>query len=397
MGKIFDVLQKSDSIPKSKRKGVKPPEGATQSNKGQGMPTEGPNGVQSPASRLRQLDSEDTETSTRTKPGSAQKATIQRPVDAGERARNSSAHRQPDESTRPAVFNNGKQDFRTEYVQYANSPPIIQREIIREVEPSTSPPKIEEEPVTPQPAPIPEARKLSDNIDLPGFPVTGNYFMLKEHFRTIKTQLLHVMKEKKFRTVLITSAAEKEGKSFISANLAASIATSIDEYVLLVETDFRRPVLAERAQLENKIGLSEFLSGDVTEVEKIIVPTGLPKLSVVTAGQKMESASNLLLSDLMNKLLLHFKTRYEDRIIIIDSPPVHLAETISLSQMVDCIVLVMDKKKTGRKQLKSAMELLDKEKIVGILMNNFGNVKKTTYGYYSTDKPKSKTPKRSGK
>jgi capsular exopolysaccharide synthesis family protein len=230
------------------------------------------------------------------------------------------------------------------------------------------------------PAPVPKLTSNGIN-SIPGLAVTGRNAHLIEYFKTLKTQLLRSMKEKDCRTLVVTSVAPKEGKSFIAANLAASIALGLDEYVLFVEMDFRRPVIADRLRIQEKQGLSDFLSGEITDLAKIVKPSGLPKLSVITAGMKKESASLLLSSETMRQLMLHFRSRYDDRYIIIDAPPAHLAETISISEIADGTVIVLDSRKTGRRLLNKAIELLNKEKLIGTIMNNFRD-DKTRRVYY---------------
>jgi receptor protein-tyrosine kinase/non-specific protein-tyrosine kinase len=90
--------------------------------------------------------------------------------------------------------------------------------------------------------------------------------------------------------------------------------------VLLIDADLRKPSLQEYLGLKSVFGLSDCLN-DSIDLGKAIVKTGLPKLSFLSAGKEVADPAELLSSDRMKDLLMELKNRYQDRYIIIDTPP----------------------------------------------------------------------------
>ena len=205
-----------------------------------------------------------------------------------------------------------------------------------------------------------------------------------EQFRKLKTSILKAGGNDK-RCILITSAVASEGKTLISSNLAISIAYELQQHVLLVDADLRRPGLHEYFDVPNSPGLSEYLS-DGIDLAQLFVKTPIPKLSILPAGTPTNKATELFASQKMMNLVQELKSRYQDRYIIIDSTPImSTTEPDILSQQVDSIIFVVRAEKTPREVAQRALLHLDsnKDKIIGTVFNN-GNVKIGShyYGYY---------------
>ena len=179
----------------------------------------------------------------------------------------------------------------------------------------------------------------------------------------------------------MTSAAPGEGKSFVSSNLAVSIARNINEHVLLIDCDLRKPCIHQRFGYGHAQGLSEYLNHKVG-LPDIILKTGIEKLSILPGGSIPDNPSELLSSDNMAKLLVEVKERYDDRIIILDSPPPRLtAETNVIARQVDGILLVVKCGATNRELVSGITEKLGKDKILGVVFNWFDAKFSSYYGY----------------
>lgn len=209
-----------------------------------------------------------------------------------------------------------------------------------------------------------------------------------EQFRRLKTTILFPDKGKPPRTIMVTSTAPGEGKSFVSANLAVSLANSIDEYVLLLDCDLRRPSIHTKFGFpDNTPGLSEYLIQKYP-LSKILLKTVIDKLTVLPCGSPPDNPSELISSDQMRQLITEVKTRYDDRYIILDSPPPYVtAEANALARQVDAIIIVVKTGKTKQDHLQDLVDTYGKEKILGIV-KNFDqplpfSKKKITYGYNS--------------
>lgn len=202
-----------------------------------------------------------------------------------------------------------------------------------------------------------------------------------EQFKMLRTNLLFPVSGKPPRTILISSAVPGEGKSFVSANLAISIAQNIKEHVLLMDCDIRKPCLHQRFGFDDVPGLSEYLSQG-KPLSSLILRTHLNKLSLLPGGTPPHNPSELLSSESMADLVSEVKERYTDRYIIIDSPPPKFtSETSALARHVDGIVIVVNAGKTPRGLVDEMVTSIGKEKILGVVMNRFDYRASRYYGY----------------
>lgn len=201
-----------------------------------------------------------------------------------------------------------------------------------------------------------------------------------EQFKILRTNLLFPYSGRSPRTILVTSAMPGEGKSFVSANLAISIAQSIQEYVLLIDCDIRRPSIHTQFGFDNVPGLSEHLANG-PPLSSFILKTEVDKLSILPGGTPPPNPSELLSSQRMSKLLEEVKERYSDRYIVIDSPPPKLtAETSAISRQVDGVLLVVEYGSTPRQMVSDLIGIMGKDKILGIILNKLDMRFSSYYG-----------------
>ena len=141
--------------------------------------------------------------------------------------------------------------------------------------------------------------------------------------------------------IMVTSALAGEGKSFTAANLAMSMTTELDYNVLLVDADIARPSLARMLGFEPKEGLLDVLENKAA-LPDVLLATNIEKLSLLPSGTPRPRATELLASDKMSELVEEMASRYPDRIIIFDSPPLLLTTEASVlaSQMGQIVVVV---------------------------------------------------------
>lgn len=164
---------------------------------------------------------------------------------------------------------------------------------------------------------------------------------------------------------MVTSTAPGEGKSFVAANLALSIAKSIDEYVLLMDCDLRMPSIHTRFGFTELPGLSEYLK-DNKPLSEILRKTAIGKLSFLPAGTIPPNPSELISSEQMSRLLTEVKSRYDDRYIVIDSPPPYLtSEASALARQVDAIVIVVKSGLTRKRDLQDLIDTYGRKKNTG--------------------------------
>ncbi len=205
-----------------------------------------------------------------------------------------------------------------------------------------------------------------------------------ESIRTLRTRILHPSTGKRPRSILVTSASPGEGKSFICANLAISLAQGVDNYCLLADCDLRRPTQHTLFGLSNKAGLSDYLQR-TKKLPELLVPSGVDKLSILLAGPRSINPAELLGSASMTSLVDELVMRYDDRIVLLDSPPLHAAsETAILARHVEGVILVVRYGESRREYVKSLVDAIGRDKIIGVVFNAYkANMLDTkVFGYY---------------
>ncbi|MDD2898171.1 MAG: XrtA-associated tyrosine autokinase [Desulfuromonadaceae bacterium] len=203
-----------------------------------------------------------------------------------------------------------------------------------------------------------------DNLNNP-------YSPLGEEFRKLKAALVKLTTGDVFNnSVLVTSSVQNEGKSITALNLAISLAQEYDHTVLLIDGDFRRPSVHSYLGIENKQGFADCLLGEA-EIGKVIIPTGIGRLSVITAGRAVPNPVELFASQKTESILVEMKHRYHDRFIIFDSPPVLLfAESRTLGHLVDGVLFVVKEQLASQKNVKEALEALKGCRMLGMVYND---------------------------
>jgi protein-tyrosine kinase len=203
-----------------------------------------------------------------------------------------------------------------------------------------------------------------------------------EGFKVLRGQILFPRGRQVPKSILVTSALPGEGKTYVSVNLAVSLASSIDESVIIIDADLRRPRLHRLFGYRVARGLHEYLIGGV-RLDDLILESGIEKLSLLPAGKIARNAAELLSSNMMVQFLGKVKEKSEGWFVIIDSPPCHvMAETKSLAQHVDGIIFVVMANRTPRKDIEEAIDNLGRDKIIGIVFNGYEQVRKSYYRYY---------------
>ena len=195
------------------------------------------------------------------------------------------------------------------------------------------------------------------------------YSLTSEMYRMIQANLKFLSSDKVLKTIVVTSAVPKEGKSTVSANLAAAIA-QLGRKVLLIDADMRIPSQHHLWQLTNAVGLSEVLVGQADF--NIAVSKVMDNLDVLTAGVRPPNPLALLDSKRMASLIENFSSQYNYDFVIIDAPPLLLAaDALTLSQMTDGILLVARPGVIDSNSAAAAEEMLERSShnVLGLVVN----------------------------
>jgi receptor protein-tyrosine kinase len=183
--------------------------------------------------------------------------------------------------------------------------------------------------------------------------------------------------------VMVTSALSGEGKSFCAVNLALSMAMELDNTVLLVDADVANPSVLEILGLPQAPGLLDVLTDPVRDLSSVMLRTNVDKLSILPAGTRHERATELLASDAMTRLVREMASRYPDRIIVFDSPPLLLTtESPVLAAHMGQIVVVVEADQTTSNMVKQALATLERCPVVLTVLNKARNSDMSAYYGY---------------
>jgi protein-tyrosine kinase len=209
---------------------------------------------------------------------------------------------------------------------------------------------------------------------------------LADQYRHIKRPLIGVAtgrggeKIDKGQLIMMASAMPGEGKTFTSINLALSMALEKDISVLLVDADVPKPHISRTFGVDAEPGLLDVLRDRKIGMESVILPTDVPNLSILPAGMRSDTATELLASRRMEEAINALAASNPRRIVIIDSPPLVLtSEARVLAQWVGQIVLVVRAGFTPRQAVTDAIALLGEDKSIGLILNQSSTA---TPGYY---------------
>jgi len=197
-----------------------------------------------------------------------------------------------------------------------------------------------------------------------------------EDFRIIKRPLLRNALGavgsglKNGNLIVVTSALPGEGKTYCAINLAMSIAMEKDHTVLLVDADVARPSVLKVLGLGATPGLMDVLLSDRMTLPDVILRTNIASLSILPAGRNNKHATELLASQTMSALLDEIASRYPDRIVIFDSPPLLLTtEANVLAAQMGQVVMVVESETTTQRAVKEALRRIDNCAHINLICN----------------------------
>lgn len=207
-------------------------------------------------------------------------------------------------------------------------------------------------------------------------------FMEIEFYKILRTQIQTLTKDKGWNTIMVTSPRPGEGKTLTSINTAITFAKEFNQTVLLVDCDLRMQKIHQLMGYSSQRGLVDYLEEN-QKLEEIITWPGIEKLTLISGGRKIQDSTELLGSPRMKALVNEMKTRYPDRYIFFDAPPILFgADAIVLASLVDCFFIVVEDRKTQMDEVKEALELLPKEKFLGFVINKHRTLIKGYDEYY---------------
>lgn len=220
---------------------------------------------------------------------------------------------------------------------------------------------------------------------------------ISEQFRSLRTNLIYLKQETAGKVLMVTSAMPGEGKSFVSINLANTLALT-GKKVVLIELDLRRPQLAKTLGLNTRPGITDFLiTTDMQPYEVIQTNREYENLSFVTCGPVPPNPGELILTKRLESFFNYLRSNYE--IIVVDSPPVGIvSDAIIIGKEVDLTLFILRHKYSYRSSIQLLNDLHDQKKLphLSIVINSIKRNKgfqkeiQGSYNYYIRDDRKDK-------
>lgn len=197
---------------------------------------------------------------------------------------------------------------------------------------------------------------------------------MNEEFRSIKRELITFAfpggDTPNRNRVMFTSINSGEGKTFTSVNLARSVSYEYNKTVLLVDADVMNHGITNTLSPIPENGLIDYLSGDVKKVSDIFLSTDIEKLKILPVGNNHALANEMFSSERMATLMIELNSRYNDRFVIFDSPPIlGVNETIALSHHMDQMVIIVEEGVTRTKDIQAVIEKIPKHVKTYFILN----------------------------
>ena len=249
---------------------------------------------------------------------------------------------------------------------------------------------------------VPERVNIQSRLTQADMLIAGGHVSpeLFDEYRRIKRPLLSNAFGKSASLVdhgnliLVTSSIAGEGKTTTSVNLALSIAQERDHTVLLVDCDVNKQGVSKMLGVSSMPGLIDVLENDYFTVGDALLRTDVPELSVLAAGKRHDYVTELLASQRMSNLVEEMSSRYDDRVIIFDAPPLlPTPQTTVLASLVGQIVFVIEAGQTPQSAVEDALDMIRGDKPIGLVLNkSVGTFGRSSYyyGYYGSDDDKKK-------
>jgi protein-tyrosine kinase len=227
---------------------------------------------------------------------------------------------------------------------------------------------------------------------LPQLPALQERGASVEQFRTLRSRVQEFRDLGVLKTVLVSSGLPGEGKSFVSANLAISLARRKQNRVLLIDGDMRRSSLHKLLGAPLEPGLTDYLSGSASALEVMQraqpnseMPSTLSSLTFIAGGGDADHAADLSGNSRFQELITQVSPMFDW--IIVDSPPVNvIADGVNLAHSCDGVLLVARGGVTKFETAQRALSQLKASKVLGLVLNAVSE-QPVNGGYYGYDAP----------
>jgi capsular exopolysaccharide synthesis family protein len=213
--------------------------------------------------------------------------------------------------------------------------------------------------------------------------ISGQSDPVANYYSVLRTHCVQRMRTNQWRSLAITSPAAGAGKSLTAVNLAISLAREVNQTLLLVDLDLKRPQIRQHFTDEHLPGISDYLLED-RPLHEILFNPGIERLVVLPGHKSLTHSSEMLSSPKMVNLVQEMKARYPSRIVLFDMPPVLACDDVlAFSPYFDAALLVIEEGVTTKEDLKQSLDMLGKTELMGMVLNKAEETGQSyRYGYY---------------
>lgn len=203
---------------------------------------------------------------------------------------------------------------------------------------------------------------------------------IAESFRNLRSRLFLKFKNKELKTIIVTSSQPKDGKSFISYNLAASIA-GVGHKTVVIDLDLRRPTLHNTFKIKNVLGVTNYLADNVQK-ERIIHETDQENLFFIPAGPLLANSSEMVEAGALDDLIEYLQDKF--RYVIIDSPPIGIvSDATQIMRYASEILFVCRNNYTRKDVYTDVLNVFRTNRIENFdVVFNDMNIDRSKYGHY---------------
>lgn len=174
--------------------------------------------------------------------------------------------------------------------------------------------------------------------------------------------------------IMVTALDRKSGTSFFARNLATVIAFDTSKTAILMDGNNQLPEVSDTFDMGDVNGINDYVSNSEIKTEDIIYESGINRLRIIPSGVKDRQVDEQYSHPRFHNLLLDIKHKYQDRRIIIDSPPIlNSADSRILMNLCDQVIIVVPYGKVSKPKLDEAIKLIGREKFTGIVFNDHYN------------------------
>lgn len=199
-------------------------------------------------------------------------------------------------------------------------------------------------------------------------------------YKMLRTQVLRRLDQLGANTLGVLSARASEGKTLTAINLAIAIAADPARTVLLVDFDLRNPSVHRRFNYQPEVGVDDCLRQRRPVQEAMFKVAGYERLTILPARERVEHSSELLMSTATEEVVNEMRTRYANRVVIFDLPPVLEADdALAFARYLHAGLLVIGEGKAHRDDVLRTFQLLHDLKFVGTVLNGSREPLRTSY------------------